>query len=176
MAHAKAGDPEGLHFLYARYAPDVVRYVAGFVDDQHEAEDITQKVFAKLVTTIKRYEQRDAPFSAWILRVARNAALDRLPPGRTAPTEEERVADNGRAQIGRDRSGVLRQALEQLPENQREVLVLRHVVGLSPMEIAITLDETESSIHGLHRRGSRSLKANVVALGAAPVVEEPPAA
>lgn len=170
VAHAKAGDPEGLHFLYLRYAPDVQRYVNSVVHDRHEAEDITQNVFAKLITTIGKYEQRDVPFTAWILRVARNAALDHMRAKRAIPTEEVRIADNGHAQTGLDRSRALRQALEELPDDQREVLVLRHIVGLSPVEIAAALDKTESSVHGLHHRGRRALKTSLTALDAAPVV------
>jgi RNA polymerase sigma-70 factor, ECF subfamily len=170
VARAKAGDSEGLHFLYVRYADDILRYVASFVHDQHEAEDITQNVFAKLMTAIKKYEQREVPFEAWILRVARNAALDHLRAKRAIPTEEVRIADNGGAQISLDRGRALRQALEELPDDQREVLVLRHIVGLSPAEIAGTLDRTESSVHGLHHRGRRSLRASLIELDAAPVV------
>jgi len=167
---AKAGDQEGLHCLYVRYAPDVQRYVASFVQDHHEAEDITQNVFAKLMTAISKYEQREVPFTAWILRVARNAALDHIRAKRAIPTEEVRVADIGRAQVGHDRNRALRTALEQLPIEQREVLVLRHITGLSPIEIATALDKSESAVHGLHHRGRRALKASLVELGAAPVV------
>ena len=176
VAKAKAGDPEGLHYLYVRYADDVLRYVNSFVRDSHEAEDITQNVFAKLMTAIKKYEQREVPFDAWILRVARNAALDHLRAKRAIPTEEIRLVDTGRAQTSLDRGQALRQALEDLPEDQREVLVLRHIVGLSPVEIAGTLDKTESSVHGLHHRGRRTLRASLAELGAAPVVASPPAA
>ena len=170
VAHAKVGDPEGLHFLYLRYAPDVERYVNSVVHDRHEAEDITQGVFAKLITTIGKYEQREVPFTAWILRVARNAALDHMRARRAIPTEDVRVADTGQTQLGIDRSRALREALEGLPDDQREVLVLRHVVGLSPLEIAETIGKTESSVHGLHHRGRRSLKTSLTELGAAPVV------
>jgi RNA polymerase sigma-70 factor (ECF subfamily) len=176
VARAKAGDSEGLHYLYVRYADDVLRYVTSFVRDHHEAEDITQNVFAKMMTAIKKYEQREVPFDAWILRVARNAALDHLRAKRAIPTEEVRLTDTGSAQTGLDRGRALRQALEELPEDQREVLVLRHIVGLSPVEIAGTLDKTESSVHGLHHRGRRSLRASLAELGAAPVVAVPPAA
>ncbi len=176
VARAKAGDTEGLHYLYVRYADDVLRYVTSVVRDHHEAEDITQNVFAKLMTAIRKYEQREVPFDAWILRVARNAALDHLRAKRAIPTEEVRVADTGRTQTGIDRGRALREALEALPEDQREVLVLRHIVGLSPVEIAGTLDKTESSVHGLHHRGRRSLRANLAQLDAAPVVARPPAA
>ncbi len=178
VAKAKQGDPEGLHYLYVRYADDVLRYVTSFVRDHHEAEDITQNVFAKLMTAIKKYEQREVPFDAWILRVSRNAALDHLRAKRAIPTDEVRQVDIGRAQTGLDRGRALREALEELPEDQREVLVLRHIVGLSPVEIAGALDKTESSVHGLHHRGRRSLRASLVELGAAPVVAaaSPPAA
>jgi len=170
VAHAKAGDSEGLHFLYLRYAPDVQRYVNSVVHDMHEAEDITQGVFAKLITTIGKYEQRDVPFTAWILRVARNAALDHMRARRAIPTEDVRIADTGRAQVGLDRSRALREALDELPEDQREVLILRHVIGLSPLEIAEATGKTESSVHGLHHRGRRTLKTSLTELGAAPVV------
>ncbi len=174
VTRAKAGDPEGLHYLYVRYADDVLRYVNGLIRDHHEAEDITQNVFAKLMKAINKYEERAVPFDAWIIRVARNAALDHLRAKRAIPTEEVRLADTGRAETALDRGQALRQALESLPEDQREVLVLRHIVGLSPIEIADTLDKSESSVHGLHHRGRRSLRANLNELGAAPVVASPP--
>ena len=170
VTRAKAGDPEGIHYLYVRYAADVLRYVASFVRDHHEAEDITQNVFAKLITAIGKYEQREVPFDAWILRVARNAALDHLRARRAIPTEEVRLAETDPATDRLDRGRALRQALEDLPPDQREVLVLRHIVGLTPVEIAETLDKTESSVHGLHHRGRRALRANLTELGVAPVV------
>ncbi len=158
VRRAQEGDREALHFLYVRYAADLTRYVNSFVKDSHEAEDIVQNVFAKLITQIGKYKQQDVPFTAWILRVARNAALDHMRARRAIPTEEVRVADTGATQVGLDRGRDLRQALELLPEDQREVLVLRHIVGLSPLEIADTLGRSESSVHGLHHRGRRTLQ------------------
>lgn len=171
IGRAKKGDMGAIHFLYVRYAQDVLGYVNSFVQDRHEAEDITQNVFAKLITAIAKYEQREVPFTAWILRVARNAALDHMRARRAIPMEEVRVVDRGQCHVSHERGRDLRHALEQLPEDQREVLVLRHIVGLSPMEIADALGRTESSVHGLHHRGRRSLQANLTALGAAPVVQ-----
>jgi RNA polymerase sigma-70 factor (ECF subfamily) len=176
VTRAKEGNREGLHFLFVRFAPDVQRYVNSIVHDHHEAEDITQNVFAKLITAIGKYERREAPFAAWILRVARNAALDHVRARRAIPTEEVRVADRGLAQTGFERMRDLRQALERLPDDQREVLVLRHIVGLTPTEIASALGRTESSIHGLHHRGRRALQGYLVEVGAEPVVERLPVA
>jgi RNA polymerase sigma-70 factor (ECF subfamily) len=171
IARAKEGDPSALDFLYVRYADDVCGYVQSIVRDRFEAEDITQTLFSKLLTKIRRYEQREVPFSAWILRVARNAALDHIRSRRLVPVEEVRISDEGHDEIRFDRYNSLRDALAQLPEQQREVLVLRHVAGLTPLEIAQHMRKTESSVHGLHHRGRAALQAALRELGAAPVVK-----
>lgn len=170
VAQAQRGDREALHFLYVRYAADVLRYVRSFVGDHHEAEDITQNVFVKLMAVIGKYEPREVPFAAWILRVARNAALDHLRARRATPCEDVRVQDDERGRVGRERGRDLREALAQLPAEQRDVLILRHILGLSPIEIADVLGKTESSVHGLHHRGRLSLQSTLKNLGAAPVV------
>ena len=170
VARLKAGDKSALHFLYVRYADDVCGYVRSIVKDDFEAEDITQNVFAKLIGAIHKYEQRDVPFTAWILRVARNVALDSVRARRQIPFEEVRTNDYGHEQIGHDRSQSLREALARLPEDQREVLVLRHIAGLSPTEIARRLGKTEGAIHGLHHRGRGALQSSLRELDAAPVV------
>jgi RNA polymerase sigma-70 factor (ECF subfamily) len=170
---AKEGDRSALHFLFVRYAPDLNRYVNSFVQDRHEAEDIVQDIFAKLITGIRKYEQRDVPFRAWILRVARNAALDHMRARHAIPVEEVRVAEDdtsGHSQVNLERSQDLRQALERLPDDQREVLVLRHVLGLSPLEIADALGKSESSINGLHHRGSHRLRSSLRDMGAVPTL------
>jgi RNA polymerase sigma-70 factor, ECF subfamily len=169
VARAKQGDMSALHFLYVRFADDVCAYVRSIVRDPHAAEDITQVVFAKLMKAIHRYERRDVPFAAWIIRVARNAALDHIRASRQIPLAEVRTSDEGSEQVGFERALSLREALARLPADQREVLVLRHVAGLSPGEIADRLGKTEASIHGLHHRGRGALRAALRELEAAPV-------
>ena len=165
---AQRGDYSGQRFLYVRFAPEVFRYVSAIVDDHHEAEDITHNVFAKLLSNIGLYESREAQFGTWILRVARNASLDHLRSRRPVPTADLRLEQ--REESRGPGGSVLRTALRELPDEQREVLVLRHIVGLSPPEIASVLGRTESSVHGLHNRGRRSLKKNLAEQGAAPAV------
>lgn len=166
---AREGDREALHYLYVRHADDVYGFVQSIVRDHHDAEDITHNVFAKLLTILHKYEEREAPFAAWILRVARNAALDHLRARRQVPVEEVRVVDPGMDQKAAECSQSLREALAGLPDAQREVLVLRHIAGMSPNEIAERLNKTEPSIQGLHHRGRASLKRALRELGAAPV-------
>lgn len=166
---ARNGDRDALGVLYEHYADNVYGYVLSIVRDEHEAEDVTQHVFAKLMTAIERYEPRGVPFSAWILRVARNVALDHLRQRRAIPCEEVRGADDGQDGAVHDRLMDIRQALESLPDNQREVVVLRHLVGLTPGEIADRMGRSESSIHGLHHRGRGALRTRLSELDAAPL-------
>lgn len=166
---AKAGDWDGLQYLYSRYADDVLRFVQSVVRNRHDAEDITHEVFAKLMRAIQRYEEREVPFAAWILRVARNAALDHLRSKRQIPVEEVWIGENGHPQTAFEDLDAFKTALAALPESQRQVLVLRHIGGLSPNEIAERLGKTEASVQGLHHRGRAALKASLRKLGVAPV-------
>jgi RNA polymerase sigma-70 factor, ECF subfamily len=171
VSRAKAGDQEALRFLYIRYADNVYGYVRSIVRDHYEAEDLTQHVFAKLMTVLPKYEPRQVPFAAWILRVARNVALDHMRQRRAMPCEEVRVM-NGRDDEGdrEEYSLSLREALETLPDDQRQVVVLRHLVGLSPGEIAGRLGKTEPAIHGLHHRGRGALRTSLAERECAPAV------
>jgi RNA polymerase sigma-70 factor (ECF subfamily) len=166
---AKNGDREAIRFLYIRYANNVYSYVASMLRNHHEAEDVTQQVFAKLPVSLQRYEDRGAPFLSWLVRLARNAAIDQLRSRRAVPVAEpvlSQAADDGTA---RERREILRAALAQLPEDQREIIVLRHLGGLAPAEIAVRMGRSESAINGLHHRGRRALRAELTRLGAAPV-------
>ena len=88
VARAKEGDHEAFRFLYITYSQNIYGYVRSIVRDDHEAEDVTQHVFAKLMTTLVKYDDRGVPFFAWLLRMARNVAIDHLRANRLTPTEE----------------------------------------------------------------------------------------
>lgn len=168
ITRGKAGDRDAIRCLYEEYADNVYGYVCSIVRDPHEAEDITQNVFAKLITVLHKYEQRAVPFSAWILRVARNVAVDHMRQRRMIPCEEIRSPDAYDDETGQQRARSLKDALGTLPVEQRHVLFLRHIVGLSPGEIANHMGKTEGSIHALHHRGRRALKRELCSLQAAP--------
>ena len=174
VTQAKAGDMDAIRFLYLRYRNNVYGYVLSILRDDHEAEDATQTVFMKLVSVIHKYEPRQVPFTAWILRVARNVAIDSLRRRRAVLCEE--VIESGRPadDSGRDRRWGLEQALETLPEDQRDVVVLRHLVGLSPGEIADRMGRTESSIHGLHHRARRAVCRELIRVECAPTTRGRP--
>jgi RNA polymerase sigma-70 factor (ECF subfamily) len=168
VARAKEGDQEAVRFLYMQYADNVYGYVRSIVRDDYEAEDVTQHIFAKLMTVIVKYDQRSVPFFAWLIRLAHNAAIDHLRSLRATPSEEIFGPDERADDDAVDRSYLVQEALAALPDEQRAVVVLRHVVGLTPGEIAGCMGRTESSIHGLHHRGRRALQAELASRESAP--------
>ena len=157
VARAKEGDQTALRFLYATYSCHVYGYVRSILRDDHEAEDVTQHVFAKLMTVVTKYEDRGVPFFAWLLRLSRNVAIDHLRANRLTPTDSVSESEPGSA-ADLDRARLVKEALATLPNEQREVVFLRHVVGLTPGEIAERMGRSESSVHGLHHRGRRALQ------------------
>jgi RNA polymerase sigma-70 factor (ECF subfamily) len=133
---------------------------------------VTQQVFAKLLTQLPHYRPRQAPFRAWVLRVAHNVAIDHLRRCRSFPCEEVRSPHDRVDESGRECRASLREVLSSLPAAQRDVLVLRHLVGLSPEEIAVRLGRSVKSVHGLHHRGRTAARTALYDLGAAPATVE----
>jgi RNA polymerase sigma-70 factor, ECF subfamily len=171
IARARAGDPDAMCHLYRRYADNVFSYVRTILRDEHEAEDVTQHVFTKLLTRIGSYEERSVPFTAWLLRIARNCAIDHMRSQRTiycdeVPTAaEETVSDEATA----DQRDAIEDALGSLPASQRRVVVLRHVIGFSPREIAEQMGKSEGAIHTLHHRARRAMRTELIRRNTAPV-------
>jgi RNA polymerase sigma-70 factor (ECF subfamily) len=162
--------------LYALHAPAVHAHVLRVVRNVDDADDVTQQVFAKLLTGLDRYRPAEAPFVVWVLRVARNAAIDHV--RRTHHVAVDAV--NGDGVRVRDDRGAdelrasLRAALALLPQGQRDVLLLTHLVGLSPHEIAAVLGCSVRAVHGLHYRGRIAVRVMLTDLGSAPAVAQMP--
>ena len=121
VARAKSGDAGAIRFLYIRYKDNVYGYVLSIVGDPHEAEDVTQHVFLKLMKVIGKYQAREVPFTSWLLRVARNVAVDHLRQRRDVACEEIYEPSHQADDAGRDRRAGIEQALRALPEDQRNV-------------------------------------------------------
>jgi len=177
IARAKEGDLDALHRLYERYADNVFSYVRSILHDDHEAEDVTQHVFTKLLTRISGYEERSVPFTAWLLRIARNCAIDHLRSRRAICCEEVPVVDGPAFDaVAADRRDAVEDALSTLTDGQRQVVVLRHVMGYSAREIASHMGKSEGAIHTLHCRARRALRSELVRRDIAPVTPRRPVA
>jgi RNA polymerase sigma-70 factor, ECF subfamily len=168
VARARDGDVDALRLLFLLYADNVFGYVVSIVHDEHDAEDLTSEVFARLPRALGLYKPGATPFAAWLLRVARNAALDHLRRERTVPSAEVHLAGEPAGPHERDRLAGLRTALAALPADQRQVVVLRLLAGLSPGEVADRLDRSVDAVHALQHRGRRRLRRELTALGFAP--------
>ncbi|MEX2195981.1 MAG: sigma-70 family RNA polymerase sigma factor [Thermoleophilaceae bacterium] len=168
IARAKEGDGRAIGYLYLRFADNVYGYARSIVADDHEAEDVAQQVFTRLITAIGRYESRGVPFSAWLMRIAHNTAVDHMRRQRTVPCEEPVVGVESREDARGALALALRESFAELPDGQREVVVLRHVAGWSPAEIAQRLGKTENSVHALHHRGRRALQTALARRDAVP--------
>jgi RNA polymerase sigma-70 factor, ECF subfamily len=176
IRQANAGDHDGLGYLYVRYARDVHTYVRRIVANHHDAEEVTQQVFLKLITRLCQYEPKQAHFSTWMLRVARNTAIDHLRQNRLVlldepfePLLEARSSDP-------DCSMALREAFESLPQDQRRVLLLRDVIGLAPRDVATRLGTTPGAVNTCCHRARRSARRSLESRGWTPVTRLPEAA
>jgi RNA polymerase sigma-70 factor, ECF subfamily len=166
-SRARDGDEDALRLLYLLYADNVFGYVLAIVHDEHDAEDITSEVFARLPRALTHYRVSGTPFVAWLLRVARNAALDHLRAQRSVPLAE--VPAHSHAELhSHERLDDLRAALETLPADQRHVMVLRLIAGLTPAEVAERLGRSVDAVHALQHRARRRLREELTQAGWAP--------
>src|SRR3954465_15157009 len=102
IARAKQGDSNAIHWLYVNYSDNVYGYARSILRDGHEPEDIRQQVFARLITSIGRYQGPPAPSPAWLLRVTHNLAIDHLRRRRPILCEEARAVDERAEDRGRE--------------------------------------------------------------------------
>jgi RNA polymerase sigma-70 factor (ECF subfamily) len=170
VARAREGDDDALRLLYLLYADNVYGYVLAIVRDEHDAEDIASEVFSRLPRALTRYQASATPFAAWLLRVARNAALDHLRAQRSVPRAEVHAVTEAAEGSGRERLAGLREALAALPADQRQVMLLRLVGGLTPVEVADQLGRSVDAVHALQHRARRRLRHDLTEQGWAPAL------
>src|SRR5437763_767077 len=90
------------------------------------------------------------------------------PVGNLAVRREADRIDEPADDVGQERLDALRTALAALPPDQRRVMLLRLVAGLSPAEIAVRMDRSEDAVHALQHRARRRLRRELALLGSAP--------
>ena len=165
---AGRGDADALDHLYRQYAPGVFAYVRRILRNEYDAQDVTQQVFVKLATSLDKYDARRADFSAWLLRIAHNAAVDHLRKQRRTPLSDPAEATDDTEQPDRDDGRSLRETFRALSSAQRDVLLLREVVGLTPREVAKRLGKTEAAVNTCHHRARRAAVRSLIAMGSTP--------
>jgi len=145
--------------LYERYVGRIYTYVYYRTGNEHEAEDLTARVFQRALTHLDSYQDQGLPFSAWLYRIAHNlvanwhrdhsrqrvVGLDEAaqrvggdPPDHVAEEEEEQRR--------------LMEAIRGLPEERQQLLILKYSQDLSNAEIGDIMGRTEGAIKSLYHR------------------------
>ncbi|MGV0834252.1 sigma-70 family RNA polymerase sigma factor [Mycolicibacterium thermoresistibile] len=175
VAQAVAGDRDALREVLETIRPIVMRYCRARVGAGERsglsADDVAQEVCLAAITALPRYKDQGRPFLAFVYGIAahkvadahRAAARNRADPTDVLP---ERVStDNGPEQLAIDAesSARMNKLLQVLPEKQREILILRVVVGMSAEETAEAVGSTAGAVRVAQHRALARLKAEITA-------------
>jgi RNA polymerase sigma-70 factor (ECF subfamily) len=150
--------------LYRRYLDRVYGYCFYLLGDHHDAEDATERTFVAALAAIDGYRDEGATFRAWLFRIAHNQLANALrsrhrqhAASLEVVAEPRTLADPaGLLSLAEEARG-LRRALGQLPDDRRQVVVLRFVDGLSAREIGAVLGRSEGAVRVLQHRALRQL-------------------
>ena len=166
IARASSGDAEAFGKLYEQHIDAIYNYIYYRTSGQKEAEDLTSRVFLRALKHIENYEDRGYPFSAWLYRIAHNLVVnwyrdrdrnqevplaDQFPP----PAVEDHVEQ----QLTRkDKRSELLNKVRELPDDRQQLIILKHVEGLTNREIGEIMDRTEGAVKALYHRTLVSLR------------------
>ena len=169
VERAKQGDREAFEELYLLHFDRIYSYLQLSVGNKHDAEDLTNQTFVKMIESIDRFEWRKVPISAWLFRIAHNLAMDHFRSRRRVRTEEdvpelpgaEESSAEDQALDSLGDAGML-ELMERLSAEQRQVLTLKFLFGFANAEVADILDKTEGAVKSLQHRALASLQNHVV--------------
>lgn len=158
-------DRAAFGLLYERYVKEIYRYLYYRTQNQHEAEDLTSRVFHRALSHIDGYVERGIPFKAWLYRIAHNLVAnwhrDRT-RHKTVPLEEYVTGLKGEAPEAvtelQDEKERLLTAIKRLPEERQQLIILKFVEKLSNQEIGEIMDKSEGAIKSLYHRTLLSLR------------------
>lgn len=166
-----AGNDKCFEVLLSRYKAKVFTTIYLIVKDRCIAEDLFQDVMIKVVRMIRsgKYNE-EGKFLPWVIRIARNLAIDHFRKVQRNPTQHEsedfdifstvpRAEGSSEEKIIRDENArYIRELIQQLPDKQREVLIMRSYADLSFKEIAALTDVSINTALGRMRYALLNLK------------------
>ncbi len=159
---AREGSREAFGLLYERHRATIARYVAARIHDTADAEDLTEAIFESAWRAMGRYREQGVPFLAWLYRLAHNRVVDHYralrPTITLIPEVHESIEDTSAPLDLNIDSADLLKALHALTDDQREVIVLRFVQGMSGREVAQAMDKREDAIRALQFRALATLR------------------
>ncbi len=162
---AKEGDAEAFGQLYDHYAQGVFRFVYYRVGSRPLAEDITSETFTRGLRSIQRFNWQGKDFGAWLTTIARNLIADHFKSSRSRlevvtevlPENTTTVASPEQDVLSLISNELLYEAVNQLPKEQRDCVLMRFIQGLSIAQTAAALGRSEGAVKQLQLRAIRGL-------------------
>lgn len=165
LERARQRDTAALAAIYDTYATKIYAYIYRHVGDAHRAEDLTSKTFLKMLEALERDKFARDALQSWLYRIAHNTIVDDVRRRQRRPTS---ALHDGLAQppdihpdnivSARLENERLRQAIEHLTDDQRDVIILRFGEGMTAPQAAKILGKTEEAVRALQRRGLANLR------------------
>ncbi|MBI3214026.1 MAG: sigma-70 family RNA polymerase sigma factor [Mycobacterium sp.] len=177
VADAVAGDRDALREVLETIRPIVVRYCRARVGTAERsglsADDVAQEVCLAAMMALPRYQDQGRPFLAFVYGIAahkvadahRAAGRNKADPTDVVPERMDVHAGPEQMAINADAGDRMNALLQLLPEKQREILILRVVVGLSAEETADAVGSTAGAVRVAQHRALARLKTEIVATG-----------
>ncbi|MGB3737272.1 MAG: sigma-70 family RNA polymerase sigma factor [Ilumatobacter sp.] len=165
------GDQQAFASLYDELSPKIFGTVKRVLRDPAMSEEVTQEVFVEIWQQADRFDPERASVATWALTMARRRAVDRVRREQSqrnrvealAGQRDDAVNEPGQQVIDGLEAGAVRDALGQLPADQRDVLILSFLEGLPHGEIAERLDIPLGTVKGRVRGGLKKLRAGLEA-------------
>ncbi len=162
---ARNGDSEAFGLLYDHYQGAVYRFLFYRTRSQPLAEDLASETFFRALRSMTNFRWQGKDFGAWLMTIARNLATDHFKAGRTRleMTTEDMGQHDGHTEgpeslvLASLTNEILLQALTELPDEQRDCLVMRFLQGMSIAETAAVLGRSDGAVKQLQLRGVRNL-------------------
>lgn len=171
IASSIAGDEQAFGKLYDQYVKEIFRFVALRVRSSHEAQDLTAEAFLKAWQYISSQQKQVKDFRALLYRIARNVVIDHYRSSRKESVsfeqgEMEKLVDPNSDLAERvAHTDDMRQVflvLDQLPDDHRELIILRYVQDLSIKEIAEAQGKTNGAIRVALHRAIKQVKSKIL--------------
>jgi len=164
VKESQSGNTKSFERIYKAYIQAIYKFVY-FKVEENAVEDLVERAFIKAWENISKYKKTKATFSSWLFRITNNLIIDHYRAHRSVePVEDLQIEDQNRlrqpkimAQNSLDKDR-LQDALKLLNARNREVIILRHINGLSYAEIGKVLGKTESSVRVINFRALGELK------------------
>ncbi len=166
LARAIQGDREAFGELYRRYVQRIYNYIYYRVGNPHDAEDLTARVFYRVLRNIHRYEDRGLPFSAYLYRIAHNVVANwhrdnqrraEIPLDALWALQDDSPAPEVTL-LRNEEYERLMTVIRRLPPDRQQLLILKFVERLSNAEIGQIMGRTEGAIKSLYHRTLLALR------------------